>query len=56
HPIRLARDVWPLLPHEGDEGGRSLIHLHPEWVCRVPCLGSVADIDTPEDLERWKNC
>ncbi len=56
HPIRVARSVWPFLPTDGDEGGRSLIRLHPEWVCRVPCLGSVADIDTPEDLERWKNC
>lgn len=56
HPIRWRHDVWPLLPHEGDEGGRSLIRLHPEWVCRVPCLGSSADIDTPEDLERWKSC
>ncbi len=56
HPVRLGRDVWPMLPTEGDEGARRVIHLHPEWVCRVPCVGSVADIDTLEDLERWKNC
>jgi molybdenum cofactor cytidylyltransferase len=56
HPIRLGRDVWPLLPTDGDEGARSVLHVHPEWVCRVPCLGSGADIDTTEDLDRWKSC
>jgi CTP:molybdopterin cytidylyltransferase MocA len=56
HPVRLGRDVWPLLTTSGDEGARSLLRLHPEWVCRVPCVGSIADIDTLEDLERWKSC
>lgn len=56
HPVRLHADVWPLLPTEGDQGARSLLEVHPEWVCRVPCLGSVDDIDTVEDLARWKSC
>lgn len=56
HPVRLHADVWPLLPDEGDEGARAVLGLHPEWVCRVPCLGSVDDIDTVEDLARWKSC
>jgi molybdenum cofactor cytidylyltransferase len=56
HPIRWSAEVWPLLPTEGDEGGRSLLHVHPEWVCRLPCLGSGADIDTTEDLDQWKSC
>lgn len=56
HPVRLARDVWPLLSGDGDDGARTLLSLHPEWVCHVPCVGSVADIDTMEDLERWNNC
>jgi molybdenum cofactor cytidylyltransferase len=56
HPIRLSDAAWPLLPTTGDEGGRSLLHVHPTWVCRLPCLGSGADIDTTEDLDRWKSC
>ncbi len=56
HPVRLHADVWPLLPETGDQGARSLLEVHPEWVCRVPCLGSVDDIDTVEDLARWKSC
>ena len=56
HPVRLGREVWPHLTTSGDEGARSLLRLHPEWVCHVPCVGSIADIDTLEDLERWKSC
>ena len=55
-PVRLHRDIWPLLPTNGDLGAREVIRAHPEWVSRVACLGSVADIDTLEDLERWKSC
>jgi len=55
NPVRLARDVWPLLPRTGDEGARSLIRSHPEWVCRIPSLGSAHDIDTTEDLHRWRS-
>ena len=53
HPVRLAAPVWPLLPREGDAGARDLLRAHPEWVCRVDCVGSGADIDTQEDLARW---
>lgn len=56
HPIRLSAEVWPVLPTAGDEGARSLLHVHHEWVCRLPCLGSGADIDTTEDLDQWKSC
>lgn len=53
NPVRLGQEVWPLLPTEGDTGARDLIRAHPEWVYPVACVGSVADVDTLEDLERW---
>lgn len=53
NPVRLAEEVWPLLPTSGDLGARDVIRAHPEWVSTVACLGSTADIDTLEDLDRW---
>ncbi|HNJ97487.1 MAG TPA: nucleotidyltransferase family protein [Ilumatobacteraceae bacterium] len=53
HPVRLDASVWPLLPADGDTGARELLRAHPEWVCRIDCVGSGADIDTQEDLARW---
>lgn len=55
NPVRLAREVWSLLPDSGDEGARSVLRQHPEWVCRVPCIGSPDDVDTAEDLHRWRS-
>jgi molybdenum cofactor cytidylyltransferase len=39
----------------GDEGGRSLIAEHPEWVTRVPLPFALLplDIDTPEDYRAY---
>lgn len=56
NPVRLSSDVWPLLPTDGDAGARDLIRDHPAWVCRVDSVGSAADIDTLEDLARWRSC
>jgi molybdenum cofactor cytidylyltransferase len=55
HPVRLHRSLWPLLPRSGDDGARRLLRDHPDLVHDVACPGSAADIDTWEDVQRWKS-
>jgi CTP:molybdopterin cytidylyltransferase MocA len=53
NPVRLAAEVWPLLPVDGDRGARSVVGDHPHLVTAVACPGDPVDIDTQEDLTRW---
>ena len=52
-PMRIDKELWPLLPTAGDEGARVLIRSRPELVREVACPGHGLDIDTLEDLPSW---
>jgi molybdenum cofactor cytidylyltransferase len=53
NPVRLRRDVWPLLPTTGDVGARKIARERPSLVTAVACPGDPNDVDTVEDLDRW---
>jgi CTP:molybdopterin cytidylyltransferase MocA len=57
-PVAFGRALWPEVAElaEGDQGARGFLRSHPELVTAVPCDGDPADIDTLDDLARWRRC
>jgi len=52
-PVLFARKHFPeLLALRGETGARAVIEAHPADVATVP-LAAAADLDTPEDYERF---
>jgi molybdenum cofactor cytidylyltransferase/nicotine blue oxidoreductase len=56
HPIVMAPPLWrAALELAGpDEGARALLSARPELVDEVDVPGNPADLDTPDDLARWR--
>ncbi|GAC1321336.1 MAG: nucleotidyltransferase family protein [Acidimicrobiales bacterium] len=54
HPVRLHSSMWDLLPTDGDRGAGVVMTRFPELVCEVACDGDTSDVDTVEDLARWR--
>jgi molybdenum cofactor cytidylyltransferase/nicotine blue oxidoreductase len=56
HPIVMAPQLWRLaLEAAGpDEGARALLGARAELVDEVDVAGDPADLDTPDDLARWR--
>lgn len=58
HPVLLRRSVWAGVRASaaGDVGARAFVNAHPSLVTEVACddVGTDADVDTPDDLERLR--
>jgi CTP:molybdopterin cytidylyltransferase MocA len=51
NPVRIARELWALLPTTGDQGASVL--FRDRAVTEVACPGDPADVDRLEDLDQW---
>jgi molybdenum cofactor cytidylyltransferase len=51
NPVLIDRSIWPrVMSLEGDQGARTLLQAHPEWVEEVWFASSMPrDIDTEQD-------
>jgi CTP:molybdopterin cytidylyltransferase MocA len=56
HPIVMAPDLWrAALELAGpDEGARAFLAAHPELIDEADAPGDPSDLDTPDDLARWR--
>jgi CTP:molybdopterin cytidylyltransferase MocA len=56
NPVIVDRVLWPrLMSLEGDEGARSLLTAHPEWVEEVWFEGLLPrDVDTAADVDELR--
>jgi len=56
HPVIIARAVWHELESlRGDEGARTLLRAHPEWLDALSLEGPPPpDVDTWSDYERLR--
>jgi nicotine blue oxidoreductase len=56
HPVLFARRVFgELMRSELPEGARSVVHAHAHDLAAVPVDALPADVDTPDDYQRWRN-
>ena len=56
HPIVMSPAMWAdaIALAGPDEGARAFLRAHPDLVDRVDAPGDPRDLDTPEDVERWR--
>lgn len=56
HPTVMSPELWAqaLELAAPDEGARALLGARPELVDVIDTAGDPTDLDTPEDVERWR--
>lgn len=56
HPVFFARRIWPEIEAlEGDQGARTLLATHPEWLLELEIAAAApADVDTPQEYDELR--